>query len=878
MALLESLDDDPARPLIAAQLVMIETLSDLAVLLGRVEAAESLVRSLAETLHAAGNTEGGAYAVLKLAYSLASRGEAEAARDALNQLSGPLGGSIESFDLSATGLRAFEAQTSWRSLGEAPHALLCGLTYLAMAALLAEIGRYHAARVVIDRAIDWAREPGAAAASYALSAKYMLSARIAFEMGELQRARQVIDAAPYDLNDTGIRLQKMELHAQIALASGDLGKALNTLTEIASVCESTRLFAAARRARLNACRLRIALNQTYAVEADLADLAASGDAENADEAAALRALVQKRRATGADPAELGFSLAGHIRNSRPETVRLAVAEEPFPAAYRPGFYARFEHAAQAVEVALAEADVSRAQRGMASIERQCDATDSVAIRGRTSILRGLIAFASGERAVAAAALRDAAKEAQANGAKWRLWTAARTLSDCLSGDPSTVAEAKDWTQRADLLMAEMAETLSQDERTIYLINKSDAAEAALRDKVEILLAMKRRATSSPWPLRLLRTAKLSKGIAALCVELDGSTGYPPARAFAASAFATIGYLSFADMHAVIVHKKGRFDIGICPISRLALRDEVAALGQAVALSAAADPASASLVAEATAGQIRRLSETLQIAEAVKGVRFVRIVPDDVLHGFPFAAALCGRRPLAERTAIVLSTTFLPGAVPKRARVRRASLFGVGRAIGKLQALPGAVAEVREIGDLLSNCRVTSDIFVDDAIDRAALTRAAAEADLMHVAAHGVFAADQPLQSGIVLPDRGEGDVFNLRDIAALPMAHVAHVTLSACSVASSYSAPGRATLSAPRALLAAGAGGVLAPLWHVHDAFSILFMRRFLRHCRRTHCAEALRRTQSDCINNRMGVDQVSSPFLWAAFTYSGEALRLRFG
>jgi hypothetical protein len=877
-ALIESLGDDPARPLSAAQLVMVETLSDLAVLLGRVEAAEALVRTLADTLHAASNIEGGDYAVLKLAYSLASRGEAEAARDALNQLAEPLGGPIENFDLSPTGLREFEAKTSWRKLGAAPHALLCGLAYLSMATLLAEIGRYGAARVLADRALDWAREPGATAARHALGAKHMLGARIAFEAGELERARQAIGATSEEFDDVGLRVQKLELQAQIALTSGDLGAALRALTDLAAYCTHARLDAAARRAQLNVCRLGIALNQTYAVETELTKLTQSGDPETAREAAVLSALVQKRRATGADPTALGFSLAGHMRNTSATQARPASTEEAFPAAYRPGFYARFERMAQTVEIALAEADMVRAERQMADIERQCAATDSTAIRGRVQLLRGLIAFARGERSVAAAALADAAHEAQASGAKWRLWTAARTLSDCLSGDESAASTAKEWAQRADQLMAEMADTLPQSERTIYLINKSDAAEAALRDKVEVLLAMKRAAVAAPWPLRLSRKAKLSKAIAALCAELDASAGYTAARAPTASGVVTIGYLSFADMHAIIVHKRGRFDIGVCPISRLALRDEVAAWGQAVALSAGADAASASLVAEATGGQMRRLSEALQIGRAVKGAKLVRIVPDDVLHGFPFAAALCDDRPLIERVGVVLSASLLAGPAPKESRVRKACLVGVGRAIGKLQALPGAIAEARDIAELLRTYRISSDTLLDDDASRSALTRAAADANLLHIAAHGVFAADQPLQTGIILPDNGAPDIFNLRDIATLPMAHVAHVTLSACSVASSYSAPGRATLSAPRALLAAGAGGVLAPLWHVHDAFSILFMRRFLQHCRRTHCAEALRRTQRDCISNRLGATHAASPFLWAAFTYSGEALRLRFG
>jgi len=100
------------------------------------------------------------------------------------------------------------------------------------------------------------------------------------------------------------------------------------------------------------------------------------------------------------------------------------------------------------------------------------------------------------------------------------------------------------------------------------------------------------------------------------------------------------------------------------------------------------------------------------------------------------------------------------------------------------------------------------------VTRAADVRAAAaEADLLHVAAHGRHEPDNPLLSHLDLAD-GPLFGYELERLARLPR----HIVLSACELGLVHSRPGDETLGMTAALLHAGAGSVVAGVARVGDA------------------------------------------------------------
>lgn len=100
------------------------------------------------------------------------------------------------------------------------------------------------------------------------------------------------------------------------------------------------------------------------------------------------------------------------------------------------------------------------------------------------------------------------------------------------------------------------------------------------------------------------------------------------------------------------------------------------------------------------------------------------------------------------------------------------------------------------------------------VTRAADVRAAAaEADLLHVAAHGRHEPDNPLLSHLDLAD-GPLFGYELERLSRMPR----HIVLSACELGLVHSRPGDETLGMTAALLHAGAGSVVAGVARVGDA------------------------------------------------------------
>ena len=148
---------------------------------------------------------------------------------------------------------------------------------------------------------------------------------------------------------------------------------------------------------------------------------------------------------------------------------------------------------------------------------------------------------------------------------------------------------------------------------------------------------------------------------------------------------------------------------------------------------------------------------------------------------------------------------------------------------------------------------------------AAVSRAAAQARVVHLATHGVVVDGSPLQSFVALaPADGQDGLLTVRDVLGWKLrGHL--VVLSACQTGLGK-VSGDGVLGLGRAFLYAGAPSVAVSLWSVDDDATAALMREFYTAWLGGQSkAAALRHAQL------AARAQFGDPARWAAFALWGE-------
>ncbi len=263
----------------------------------------------------------------------------------------------------------------------------------------------------------------------------------------------------------------------------------------------------------------------------------------------------------------------------------------------------------------------------------------------------------------------------------------------------------------------------------------------------------------------------------------------------------VAYLAVGGvLHALVVRSR---TARLLPLSDLAgataTLQRVRADLDAAAL-AVVPPIMRAVVLRSLDGGLRRLDDALwQPLAALAGDGPVVVVPTSVLGAVPWTMlpSLRGRP-----VAVAPSAT---SWVTARAREPKggAPVFAVGPGV------PRGPAEVRAAAGAWGP--VSTVLTGADATSGAVLT-AAAHARLLHVAAHGVHEADNPLFSSIQLAD-GPLFGYDLPRAAGLPT----HIVLSACDLGLAEVRPGDEALGMTSALLHGGVASVVAGVGRVGD-------------------------------------------------------------
>jgi hypothetical protein len=253
-------------------------------------------------------------------------------------------------------------------------------------------------------------------------------------------------------------------------------------------------------------------------------------------------------------------------------------------------------------------------------------------------------------------------------------------------------------------------------------------------------------------------------------------------------------------------------------------------------------------------------------EPLVHTRQLVIVPFDYLHYVPFDALYDGSQFLIEKYTLRQLPSLSAVSTAPRAAAGDGSLVIGNPTRDDAPPLPGAQAEAGVVARLLPS----PTLLVRDAATIARFTALSSDKAFIHIASHGQFNGEHPLQSRLLLAAEGGssgdltvGDLYRLRLNARL-------VTLSACETAESQRAAGDDMIGLTRGFLFAGARNVIATMWQVSDAATGELMRAFYEALPRTHSVpEALQQAQIATMR------RYPNPYYWAAFVPTSFVPRL---
>jgi CHAT domain-containing protein len=250
---------------------------------------------------------------------------------------------------------------------------------------------------------------------------------------------------------------------------------------------------------------------------------------------------------------------------------------------------------------------------------------------------------------------------------------------------------------------------------------------------------------------------------------------------------------------------------------------------------------------------------------------ILIAPHGTLHYLPFGALHDGEHYLIEDYTIA----YIPSGsvlqyVQKNAQGHKgeATLVMGNPATGNPDLAPLAYAE-REAEAIAAMFETRA--FVGSDATETLLWEQAAQAGIVHLAAHGAFNPAAPQFSRIYLapdpePENKYDGLLETREVWNLPLENADLVTLSACQTQLGDLSAGDELVGLSRAFIYAGTPSLVATLWSVDDASTQFLMERFYGYLQEGQGkAPALRQAQLDTMA------EYPSPYYWAAFTLIGD-------
>jgi hypothetical protein len=897
----------------AADLVVIERLADLSVLCGMIDAADDLIGAIVAITRSAGNNVAADYAQLKRVEISLETGTLEAAFKQLRDLEGRIG-DLHAIDMSSAGFARWEKQTAWYDLAAADREVQFSRVYYVFVRLLAGMGEYRQAICAAERSEVYT---GSRAIDLARQARIPLAlahASALFELGEIAAADGLLERIRRQVDETGRpgwRVAWLEAKGRIELARGVFASALDRFGDVLQLCRAGGFRRAETTAHLNRAHVFILVNRVRDASEHLDEAehnaASTGDVSALARVSVLRSLAEARRQSLTEGVSLELSVTETLRRRARAEPAAPAAAVPLEIPHSSNFLALFDDRALQIQWLLAQGALDDAGARLEALRQSFGTSQSRLIRGRLCALGGLLSYYRGEPEDARDELAAAAQLLEAMQLKPELWQVIRVNAWCAARLGNNDEERRA-VQQAERLLQELAGSLQGAERAIFLLNKWTADEEYLAHEIAELVNDKAALADSSRLLRPAAWLRMARRLNRLLVRIDHyralvaqtavgagtSEQRPPGDTVLLQRLLSgdrrrifLSFLVLPDRILVIRSGYLVLDFHVVRITRIALREQVrrwheqaAIAGTTRDLGAAppGGPAASEPVRESEMPLADALELPALLAALPARTRSLTIVPDDALHGFPFAAIEIGRDRLIDRFAVSVSFASMPSRHRPARAIGDALLVAVSKGTGRIPPLPETRAEVKQVEEWLDRRGVKSHVLIDDAATKSRITALFGQVGLCHLACHGTFVPDKPDASGMVLIPEEEPEVLSLRDLSRLELTTCQHVTLSSCWSADNFILPGRWIVSLPETLHRSGAPSILACAWPVHDEVAKCFTARFYVHLAEMSPLEALRHTQLECRAAALpecGVD-TSHPFHWAGFSLFGDAVAER--
>jgi len=241
-----------------------------------------------------------------------------------------------------------------------------------------------------------------------------------------------------------------------------------------------------------------------------------------------------------------------------------------------------------------------------------------------------------------------------------------------------------------------------------------------------------------------------------------------------------------------------------------------------------------------------------------------VIPYGSLHLLPFHALWDGQQFMLEQFEFVYAPS---ASLAVRTQTQPATQQRWHSWAGLAITDPTIPAARQEV-EMAASHFPQASLYLDQEANRANLEAAAKQADILHLATHGLFRPDNAFFSGLKLAD-GWVDV---RDIYRFIL-RARLVVLSACESGAGQIRGGDEVIGLARGFLGAGVHSLLVSLWNVHDASSALFMDHFYTALTKTPTnpySEPLAPSAALRTAQLAAIAQQQHPYYWASFFVIG--------
>lgn len=917
----------------ATDLTVFHSFAELATIHGDFELAHHALARVVVDCQAEDNLHWADFAVLRRIHLVLDQGKhLWQAQRFFEELS-PRIGLIQSIDITPNGLVEWEIKCHWPKADFNDRTILFTFLYLEGGRLLNTLGQYREARTMFSRGLVHAT-PGDSQTKPVLVRRLMpwfqlAISRTYLESGELTNAEAVLENLTDFLGAEQEKLLKIQwfmLAGKIALLRGFFGTALQHFEQVLAICHQLKITTSTITASLNLAKVLIILNQNQLAEEYLmaieADVKEAQDPHLNTRLALLNRLAQARSQSLVAGSTLSVT---NLLNTPPKETAVpeATSEEfTFVRSQSPNYLTLFEDRVLEFQWYLSKSDVAKASQMLSHIQVTFAHTDSELIHTKIKTLKGILAYYQGvyefqmgdlqqgqrymnQSAIILDHVRPLLYRMELRPERWQVQ---RVLGWCLMRSQASSRDQEVLAAETNQLLEELTDSLAPEQQSIFLLNKWTADEEYLATQIGKLKQLQQQLKQVQVYRRLRLWWQILRRLNNLANHIDHYRGILAKRTTQASQATnhpdkrppslwdrllkqpwrrtTISFLVLPDQIFVIRNWFLWLDFSVIPLTRLELRNsvkqwyttfELTRNSRGISLKPETEERDTSTCGPQETEAIAQKLNLSSLLNLPNYIRYLTIVPDDVLHIFPFAAVRYQEQYLIESYAIniVYETTPSDNQTSSNEVTPPPCLVGVSQESKQFSALPGVKRELASIQHWFTQQKITPTVMLDTAVSKEKLLSLLESISFLHIACHGIFQNHQAEQSGLVLdPQSHPPDILSLREISNLNLGNLRHITLSACSSADHLVLPGRWVVSLPETLWRAGVHSILGSLWEVYDEFAIAFMTKFYEYLKTMPRDQALRHTQLDCLHQRLSIDgkiDTSNPEYWSGFNLYGE-------